>query len=69
MNLAELRTRAGLTQHALAERSGIAQPHISRLERLPVDKMSQRQLRRYLSALGARLLLVAEIDGHQQHLT
>lgn len=32
-NIAELRKRAGLNQHDLAEMIGVSQPHISRIER------------------------------------
>ncbi|MFB8209248.1 MULTISPECIES: XRE family transcriptional regulator [unclassified Streptomyces] len=59
MRLVELRERAGLTQAEVAARMGTAQPNVSRLECLPVREVSQRQLRRYLSALGADLVLVA----------
>ncbi|MEU8624949.1 XRE family transcriptional regulator [Streptomyces sp. NPDC048669] len=59
MRLAELREQAGLTQAEVATRMGTAQPNVSRLERLPVQEISQRQLRRYLSALEADLVLLA----------
>lgn len=59
MRLAELREQAGLTQAEVAVRMGTAQPNVSRLERLPVQEISQRQLRRYLGALEAGLVLVA----------
>ncbi|MGH4033453.1 XRE family transcriptional regulator [Actinomycetota bacterium Odt1-20B] len=59
MRLAQLRERAGLTQAEVAIRMGTAQPNISRLERLPVEEISQRQLRRYLEVLGSQLILVA----------
>ncbi|MFJ6636955.1 XRE family transcriptional regulator [Streptomyces sp. NPDC091376] len=70
MRLAELRERAGLTQTDVAVRMGTAQPNISRLERLPVEDISQRQLRRYLQALDSQLLLVAfDSTGQQIPLT
>ncbi|MFE0105788.1 XRE family transcriptional regulator [Streptomyces sp. NPDC059009] len=70
MRLAQLRERAGLTQAEVAMRMGTAQPNISRLERLPVEEISQRQLRRYLEALGSQLVLVAlDLAGEEIPLT
>ncbi|MGC4947945.1 XRE family transcriptional regulator [Streptomyces sp. DT224] len=58
VGLAEPRERAGLAQAEVAARMGTARPNVSRLEGLPVREVGQRQLRRYLSALGADLVLV-----------
>lgn len=59
MRLTELREQAGLTQAEVAVRMGTAQPNVSRLEGLPVQEISRRQLRRYLSALEVELVLLA----------
>lgn len=59
MRLAELREQAGLTQAEAAVRMGTAQPDVSRLERLPVQEISRRRLRRCPGALEAGLVLVA----------
>ncbi|MFI5987773.1 helix-turn-helix domain-containing protein [Streptomyces sp. NPDC051555] len=65
MRLANLREQAGLTQAEVAARLGTAQPNVSRLERLPVEEISQRQLRRYLQVLDTRLVLIARDPSGQ----
>lgn len=50
---------AGPTQAEVAVRMGTAQPNVSRLERLPVQEISRRRLRRYLAAREAGLVLPA----------
>jgi hypothetical protein len=51
--LAEARTRAGLTQTQVAERMGIGQSDVSKLERRSDVRLST--LRAYAAAIGARL--------------
>jgi transcriptional regulator with XRE-family HTH domain len=51
--LAEARTRAGLTQTEVAERLGIGQSDVSKLERRSDVRLST--LRAYARAIGARL--------------
>lgn len=60
MSLAQARIRSGLTQHEVAERMGISQSDVSKLERRNDVRVST--LRAYLEALGARLDLVARTD-------
>lgn len=58
--LSALRKLAGLTQRELAERLGIGQPALARLEKRPDILVST--LRDYLAALGARLRIDATVD-------
>lgn len=60
--MVEARSRAGLTQHELAERMGTTQPAVARLESgraLP----STRTLERYARATGTRLKVTFESDN------
>lgn len=60
MPLAGVRAAAGATQADVAERSGIAQGEVSKLEaREDLDRVELGTIRRYLEALGADLELVA----------
>src|SRR3712207_6204435 len=58
--LSSLRKLAGLTQKELAERLGVGQPALARLEKRPDILVST--LRDYLSALGAKLRIDASVD-------
>lgn len=58
MQVVELREKHGLTQAQLAERSGIDQADISRIER-GATSPTARTLQRVADALGADLRLVA----------
>lgn len=57
--LAEARVREGLTQREVAERMGISQSDVSKLERRTDVRLST--LRAYAAAIGARLCV--EIQG------
>lgn len=63
--LAGLREQAGLSQTALAERMGISQVRISTIERgESIERMEVATIRRYVTALGGRLRVVADFDDH-----
>jgi predicted XRE-type DNA-binding protein len=53
LQLVEARQQAGLTQAELAERLGISQAQVSRLERRGYDAYTLNSLRRYVEALGS----------------
>lgn len=55
MEIYQLRTSRGLTQNELADRVGITQSVIARLEDADYEGHSLRMLRRIAEALGARL--------------
>ncbi len=59
--LAEIRKQEGLTQVDLAERLGITQPSLSKLE--SQDDMQISTLRRIIEALEGELELTAKLPG------
>lgn len=61
MLLAEVRREVGLSQSDLAERLGIKQPTLSKLENQ--DDMQISTLRRIVESLGGELELVARLPG------
>src|SRR3954465_9589175 len=52
LQLVEARQAAGLTQAELAERLGVSQAQVARLEKRGYDAYSLNSLRRYVAALG-----------------
>lgn len=60
--LAGLRRQAGLTSTQVAERMGISQPAVSRLEK-HASKASLVTLERYAAACGSTIKFVAEQQG------
>src|SRR5258707_12508055 len=61
MPLAEIRKAIGLTQAELAEKLGAGQGNISKVEN--AADMYLTTLRKYIEALGGRLVLSAEFPG------
>ncbi|MCC6679479.1 MAG: XRE family transcriptional regulator [Phycisphaeraceae bacterium] len=61
MLLAEIRKQTGLTQVDLAQRLGITQPSLSKLE--AQDDMQISTLRRIVEALDGELELTAKLPG------
>lgn len=61
MSLRDLRKALGRTQVALAERLGIKQENVSRIEQR--SDMLLSTLDGYVRGMGGRLRLVAEFDG------
>jgi predicted transcriptional regulator len=55
--LVRFRERRGVSQAALAQRLGVSQPAIARLESGRVRNLELRTLQRYVLALGGRLKL------------
>lgn len=53
LQLVEARQAAGLTQAELAERLGVSQAQVARLERRGYDAYTLSSLRRYVDALGS----------------
>lgn len=63
MTLRTVREAAGLTQVAVAERTGMDQSDVSRLEnRTELSDCQVATLQRYVDALGGQLELVARFD-------
>lgn len=70
MTLRGLRAASGMTQVAVSEASGIAQPDVSIVERKPeadFQELAISTVQRYLAALGGELELVAVFPktGHR----
>ena len=61
--LAALRTQRGMTQAQLAERLGVSQPHIAKLEGGRAKNVEMRTLCRWATALGAKLTVDVVPDG------
>jgi hypothetical protein len=62
-HLAGVRKALDVTQTALAERTGLKQAEVSRIENA-VETVQLRTLQRYVSGLGGRLMVVADFpDG------
>ena len=52
LQLVEARQAAGFTQQQVAERMGVSQAQVARIEQRGYDAYTLRTLRRYLNALG-----------------
>jgi len=52
LQLVEARQAAGLTQMQVAERMGVSQAQVARIEKRGYDAYTLRSLRRYIEALG-----------------
>jgi DNA-binding XRE family transcriptional regulator len=61
MLLAEIRKEAGFTQEDLAEKIGVKQPTLSKLE--SQDDMQISTLQRLIAALGGQLELIVHMPG------
>jgi predicted XRE-type DNA-binding protein len=57
LQLVEARQAAGLTQQQVAERMGVSQAQVARIEKQGYDAYALRTLRRYLDALGPEYTL------------
>ena len=61
LQLAEARQAAGLTQADLAERLGVTQSQVARIEKRGYDAYTLTTLRRYVAALGRGFSLEVNI--------
>jgi DNA-binding XRE family transcriptional regulator len=66
MDLREIREIAGLTQTQMAERAGIGQGEVSRLERRGDHRLST--LRKYVEAAGGEIEVMAVIGNRRVKL-
>src|SRR5438309_7002517 len=57
LQLVEARQAEGLTQRELAERIGVSQAQVARMEKSGYDSYTLSSLRRYLAALGNNYVL------------
>ena len=63
--LAEIRETYGLNQTDVAERLGVSQSRVSRIERGDMDHTELATIRAYVSALGGELELVARFGDER----
>jgi predicted XRE-type DNA-binding protein len=63
LQLVESRQAAGLTQAQVAERLGVSQAQVARIEKRGYDAYTLNTLRRYVSALGEGYALEVTVRG------
>lgn len=68
-NLKEARKTSNMTQVQVAQAIGVSQNRVSRMENGDMNAMSIDSLRRYISALGGSLTLVADLPSGRVTLT
>ena len=68
-NLKEARKTLNMTQVQVAQAIGVSQNRVSRMENGDMNAMSIDSLRRYISALGGSLTLVADLPSGRVTLT
>lgn len=61
LQLVEARMSAGLTQHELAQRLGVSQAQVARIEKRGYDAYTLNTLRRYVDALGEGFQLEVKV--------
>ena len=65
LQLVEARQAAGFTQQQVAERMGVSQAQVARIEQCGYDAYTLRTLRRYLNALGEEFVLDVAVMKEQ----
>ncbi len=63
--LAEIRQEYGLDQGAFAQRLGVSQSRISRIERGELDRAEITTIRGYVEALGGEVKIVAKFSDER----
>lgn len=66
LQLVEARQAAGLTQAELAERLGVSQAQVSRIEKRGYDAYTLNTLRRYVQALGDGFTLNVTVERQER---
>lgn len=66
LQLVEARREAGLTQKQMAQRLGVSQAQVARIEKEGYDAYTLNTLRRYVKALGEGFALEVAIRTPQQ---
>jgi predicted XRE-type DNA-binding protein len=63
--LSTIREASGLNQTDVANRLGVSQPRISRIERGDIDRTEIATVRAYVAALGGEVEIVAKIGDER----
>ena len=66
LQLVEARLAAGLTQKQMAERLGVSQAQVARIEKEDYDSYTLSTLRKYIAALGAGFSLEVKIHTPEE---
>lgn len=66
LQLVEARQQAGLTQKQLAERVGVSQAQVARMEKRGYDAYTLTSPRRYVQALGEDFSLAVQVRRHDK---
>ena len=66
LQLADARQSAGLTQAELAQRLGVSQSQVARMEKRGYDAYTLTSLRRYVAALGDRFRLEVQVRSQPE---
>ena len=69
LQLVEARQAAGLTQQQVADRMGVSQAQIARIEKRGYDAYTLRTLKRFLEALGDEFTLEIAVRHHKPPFT
>jgi len=67
LQLVEARLAAGLTQKQMAERIGVSQAQVARIEKEDYDAYTLTTLRKYVAALGDGFSLEVTIHTPEEH--
>ena len=67
LQLVEARQAAGLTQAEMAQRMGVSQAQVSRIEKHGYDAYTLTTLRRYVAALGEGFSLEVKVKRPRQN--
>ncbi len=62
LQLVEARQQAGLTQQQMAQRLGVSQAQVARIEKRGYDAYTLNSLRRYVQALGEGYVLHVTVE-------
>ncbi len=68
LQLVEARQKAGLTQQQMAERIGVSQSQVARIEKQGYDAYTLTTLRRYMAALGDGFSLEVKIYTPEEQI-
>ena len=66
LQLVEARQASGLTQQQVADRLGVSQAQVARIEKRGYDAYTLTSLRRYVAALGEDFSLAVQIRRHDK---